>query len=268
MADILLRFLHISDTHYAPPDYERPPSRFDPLTGFRALIDQLNQLPYQPDFILHSGDVAYDPYPDIYDEIHKLLSDLSAPLIVIPGNHDHSATLQTVIMGQPEPRVPFYYETERNGVRILCLDTNGPDATPPRGQVTSQQLAWLTERIATPDPRPILVFMHHPIIKTHTSDWYDAFMLTINGEDVHAALRPAADRIRGIFFGHVHQHISFYRDGLLYSAVKSSWTQFHTHPGQDMQTHNHMAADPGYALVTISTEGTFIQRFTYRVDDV
>ncbi len=266
MPDVLLRFLHISDTHYSPPDYQRPPSRFDPRQGVAALLDQLQALPYTPDFILHTGDVAYDPDPAIYPEIRDQLATLEQEIIYIPGNHDDSAALQTVLMGRKTVQTPLYHELECNGVRLLCLDSNGPDGIPPRGHVTSDQLAWLRERLAEDDPRPILVFIHHPLLKTYTSNWFDEFMMTINGEAVHETLKTAADRIQGVFHGHVHHAITFHRDGILYNAVKSSWTQFHIWPEQTIDTDNNLPADPGYALVTVTTAGTIVQHFTYRHD--
>ncbi|MEO0561532.1 MAG: metallophosphoesterase, partial [Chloroflexota bacterium] len=238
----------------------------DTRTATHALIDQLNALPHIPDFILHTGDVAYDPYPENYDEISEVFEAFPAKLMYVPGNHDHSATMQTTLMGREEAEVPLFYETAMNGVRLIFLDSNGA-APPPMGDVSAEQVAWLVERLATDDPRPVLVFVHHPLVKTHTSAWYDEFMITVNGDAVHEVLRTAGDRLRGVFFGHVHQHITFYRDGVMYNAVKSSWTQFHTHPDQPNETRNALEADPGYALVTVTTEGTIVQHFTYRMGD-
>jgi Icc protein len=267
MPDILLRFVHISDTHYCSPDYERPPSRANPRAGTHRLVEQVNALPFVPDLILHTGDVAYDPYPDIYDEIKSVLAALKAPVIYIPGNHDHSGALQTVLMGRDTVKVPFYEAQTINGVRFICLDTNHPQVDPPAGRVSDEQLVWLREQIAQDDPRPIVVAVHHPLLKTHTSEWYDVFMMTENGDAVHEALLPAADRLRGVYFGHVHHSISFHRDGILYSAVNSSWTQFDVVPGQGMDTLNDLDADPSFNVVTITTDGLYIQRQHYRLDE-
>ena len=266
MPETLLRFVHISDTHYATPDYERPPSRFDPRTGARRLIEQVNALPFTPDFILHTGDVAYNPHPEIYPEIKALFAAFKAPLRYIPGNHDHSAALQQTMMEREEVAYPLYYADEFNGVRLIFLDSNHPDVAPPAGRVSDEQLTWLHAQIAADDPRPIVVAVHHPLLKTHTSQWYDVFMMTENGDDVHRALLPAAGRIRGVFSGHVHHSLTFHRDGILYSAVKSSWTQFAIRPGQDMETLNDLPADPGFNVVTLTDESTYVQRYTYRVD--
>lgn len=261
----LLRFIHISDTHYAPADYVSDGDyRYHPNVGVAALLETLKALPYRVDFILHTGDVAYDPHPAIYTEIQTAFSALPAPVLYVPGNHDHNATLQTVLMGRAEVQVPLYYERELNGVRLIFLDTNG-EAPPPAGHVSAEQIAWLGERLALEDTRPIVVAFHHPLVATGTSEWFDVFMRTTNGEAVHQVLATAAPRIRGAFFGHVHQDIEFYRDGVLYTSVRSSWRQFETRPDQDMGTLDTPSADPGYALVTITDTGTIIQRFPFRV---
>lgn len=264
--DTLLRFAHISDTHYAPPDYDRPPSRFNPVHGVTALIKQVNALTPAPDFILHTGDVAYDPYPDIYDEIKTAFTAFEAPLMYVPGNHDHTATLQTALMGRTDPTVPLYHAEERGGIRIIYLDSNDGDTPPPAGHIGAAQLDWLREQLAV-DERPLVIAVHHPLVGTGFSEWYDEFMRTDNGDEVHAVLVTAQERIRGVFYGHVHQNITFYRDGLMYSAVNSSWTQFVIRPGQEKEhTLNDTAADPAFNVVTVTKAGTIVQRHTYRVD--
>ncbi|MEL7234396.1 MAG: metallophosphoesterase, partial [Chloroflexota bacterium] len=190
------------------------------------------------------------------------------PVMYLPGNHDHSAALQDVLMGRSEDDImyPLYFTEVVNDVRLIFLDANNPDIPPPAGEVNQDQLAWLAAQLDDHDPRPIIVAIHHPLQKTHFSAWYDEFMMTINGDAVHNLLKTAVDRVRGVFFGHVHQNITFYRDGIMYSAVNSSWTQFYTLPGQGMETRNDLAADPAFNVVTLTDEGTIIQRYTYRVD--
>ena len=86
-----------------------------------------------------------------------------------------------------------------------------------------------------------------------------------NGEDFHRALLPARDRLRGVFFGHVHQNTDTLRDGILYVSTTSSWTQIFNYPGQ-IETENERAALPGFSVVTITREQTYIRRHRYVVD--
>ncbi|MEM6281348.1 MAG: metallophosphoesterase [Chloroflexota bacterium] len=268
MDKAILRFVHISDTHYSPQSYDPPPSRLHPRECTHMLIEQVNALPFTPDLILHTGDVAYDPHPEIYPEARDLFTTLKAPVVYVPGNHDHSAAMQDVLMGRSPEDItqPLYHTQAFNDVRFIFLDANSADIPPPAGEVSQAQLAWLAQQLDAHDPRPIVVAIHHPLMKTQFSAWYDEFMMTINGDAVHDLLKTAVDRVRGVFFGHVHQNITFYRDGIMYSGVNSSWTQFYTLPDQGMETRNDLNADPAFNVVTLTDEGTIVQRYTYRVD--
>ncbi len=65
MSEILLTFVHISDTHISQhPSYNTDFGEVTTLVGVKALVEQLNNLPFEPDFVLHTGDVAYNPDPE------------------------------------------------------------------------------------------------------------------------------------------------------------------------------------------------------------
>lgn len=264
MVQILLRFIHISDTHYAPPAYDLPYGRYHPTEGTQALIEHLNALPYTPDFILHTGDVAYDPDPTIYAEIKQAFSKLKAPVIFLPGNHDERNALQTVLMDQPTAQPYFYHSRIMNGVKLIFLDSNGEHVPLPRGWVTDEQLTWLEAELQADPALPIVIAVHHPILPTHESEWFDDFMRTQNGEAVHELLKPYAQRIRGVFHGHVHHSIDLIRDGILYSSAQSSWVHFHVNPHQSIDTPLDEENDPGYTRVTITDQGLYLQRQHYR----
>ena len=140
---------------------------------------------------------------------------------------------------------------------IICLDSNGP-AEPPRGFIIEEQLAWLEKLCAADDPRPLIVAVHHNLLPVGIP-WLDDYMRTINGEAVHQALLPARHRLRGVFFGHVHQNLDMYRDGILYASTLSSWTQFQAWPEQ-IETIQDTNADPGFSVVTLTRDQTYIRR--------
>ena len=53
-------FVHISDTHIGPTaEYSR--HGHYPLPCARKLVEIINTMPVQPDFIVHTGDVVADP---------------------------------------------------------------------------------------------------------------------------------------------------------------------------------------------------------------
>lgn len=259
----LLRFVHISDTHISPdPDYHRKSSAHSAQEGARALVRELNGLPFTPDFVLHTGDVAYDPVPNAYETCRDILGEIRYPVYYLAGNHDDPAALQRVLLQREDDVLPFHYRFEVNGVVFACVDSNGP-AEPPRGYVSDAQLAWLESICTANDQRPLVVAVHHNVLPVDVP-WLDEYMPMTNAEDFHAALLPARDRLRGVFHGHIHQNTETLRDGILYSSVLSSWCQFHAWPGMTHTTAD-TGAEPGYNIVTLTPDQTFIRRCRFTV---
>lgn len=263
MPDTLLTFVHLSDTHISPDSaYGNHHAPWSTQQGARALVKAVNALPMQPDFILHTGDVVYDPVPEAYHTARQILATLESSVYYLAGNHDQPDALQRVLLGRSDVLSPFHYSVEINGVQLVCLDTNGP-AEPPRGNVMSEQLRWLDTICSTPDNRPLIVAMHHNPLPIGSS-WLDDYMRLTNGEEVHRVLMKARSRLRGVFFGHVHQNISYYRDGILYISALSSWNQFLAYPGLD-DTIPDVGAQPGFNVVTLTRDQTFIRQWHFSV---
>ncbi len=259
-----LRFVHVSDTHIShDPTYNLPEATHTPAEGARALVEAVNALPFEPDFVLHTGDVAYDPDPEAYYTARDIFQTLRFPVHYLNGNHDDPAALQRIMLGRNPPLKPLDFEFEVKGVQVVVVDSNGP-AQQPAGYVTDAQLTRL-EQIAKDrfDERPLVVATHHNVLRNGIP-WWDEFMRMRNGEDFHMALLPARRRLRGVFHGHVHQPVDTYRDGILYSGTVSSWYQIQAFPGQ-----KHTLADPnarpGFSVVTVTATQTFIRRHSFDV---
>lgn len=264
--ETLVRFVHISDTHIsADPNYNLGEAAHRPMDGARELVRQINNLPFEPDFVIHTGDVAYDPDISAYEKAKEILSEIKYPVYYLIGNHDDRDMLQRVMFGVEQPRNPFYYEFEFNGVQFVCLDSNAP-AKFAGGAVSIAQLEWLDKICRASDNRPLVVCVHHNVLPIGAPFW-DEFMRMTNGEEFHRVLLNARSRIRGVFFGHVHMSADTYRDGILYSSVLSSWYQLHCYPGQQ-GIEGDTEADPGFNVVSVSRAQTFIRRHRFKVAKV
>jgi hypothetical protein len=89
-------------------------------------------------------------------------------------------------------------------------------------------------------------------------------MRITNGEALHQVLLQGKERLRGVFFGHVHQSISMYRDGILYTSALSSWSQYHAWPGQ-VETVRDEGAEPGFNVVSLTHDQTYIRPYRFQV---
>jgi 3',5'-cyclic-AMP phosphodiesterase len=264
-SEALMRFVHVSDTHIsADPTYTHDEADYTALQGAQALVRELNALPFTPDFVMHTGDVAFDPHESAYLKSREVLSQIKHPVYYIPGNHDNTEMFQRVFLGAREIRETFDYEFEVNGVQIVCMDSNRP-AEYAGGAVSTKQLEWLQAICKSNDPRPLVVMVHHNVLPVGSPFW-DTFMRMKNGDDFHRVLCYARQRIRGVFHGHVHQATETYRDGILYSSVPSTWYQLTCFPGQSNIIEDR-DAEPGFNVVTITRTSTFIRRHRFRVPE-
>lgn len=263
MPEPLVTFLHISDTHiHSNPNHTRDFAQYPPNWGARALVETINNLPFTVDFVLHTGDVVYDPVPEMYATAREILSQIKYPVHYVAGNHDAAGALQNTLIQKGDVRLQVNYTFEVNGVQFAIVDSNGA-ATPPAGHFTESQLAWITDICSADDPRPLVIATHHNVLQSGIP-WLDDYMSVKNWDEFHRAILPAKRRIRGVFFGHVHQHLDMVRDGILYASTVSSWVQFWSYPNLNKTTADR-AMEPGYSLVMITPEQTFIRRCRFPI---
>ncbi len=273
MAEVLLNFVHISDTHLLHPDERKDFADINPelahyaqqvlaqphhtTTLSTALVQQINALPVSIDFVLHTGDVAGEATTD-YEHIAGLLGQIRYPVLYTPGNHDSLAGFQQWLCPQ---RAPAVCEYEFNGVQIIALDSSR-FGIEHGGRLSADQLKRLDVLCSADDDRPLIVAMHHHPLPIAVP-WLDELGLT-NGADLHQILLQAGQRLRGVFIGHIHHSLDIYKDGILYSSVASAAYQFTVWP-QQQQASLEMLADPGFNLVTVSKDQTVIRHQRFRI---
>lgn len=225
-------FVQISDSHIGPT-YDFTRHGHNPYHCTKALIAHLNQLPIRPDFVIHTGDVVADPDPDAYRLAAELFAMLNYPVYFVTGNHDLARDIHRYLPMGPKQLLSknldvLCYAFDKKGYRFLVLDARGPDEIDPHGLLSDEMLGILKSETQRDGP-PLTVFTHylvHPI----NSTWMDAYMLIINGEELHKSLLSIRDRVRAVFTGHVHQNIQVMKDNILYVSVASTFSQFTAWP--------------------------------------
>ncbi len=234
MQDEIVYFVHISDTHIGPsPNYTR--HGHNPYQCLQALVNHINSLPTKPDFIIHTGDVVADPDSDSYRLAAQLFSQLHAPIYFVTGNHDKSRDIHRFLPMGPKKILSknldvLAYAFDVKNYRFLVIDARGPDEIDPHGLLSDEMLTILRSE-TTEDGPPLTLFTHFPV-QPLNSIWMDAYMLIINGHQLHDMLVPIQNRVRGVFYGHVHQNMQTLKDGILYVAVGSTFSQFSAWPNE------------------------------------
>jgi Icc protein len=263
MAEHLLTFVHLSDTHlHIDPEYTGDFVTFSSRPSVAALIDHINALPFPIDFVLHTGDIMTDPQPDHYTAARDLLQAIRFPVYYLPGNHDRVEPLQRMMLNRAPADIllPMDYQFEVNGVQIVCLDSVQPDTA--IGKLELSQLQWLSEAATPDDPRPLVVALHHHPIPLE-SPWLDSIAL-VNGLELHRILLNVRHRLRGVFYGHIHENVITVRDGISYYSTLSAWFQTRTWYGQ-AEPFNDPSHDPGFNVVTLTARDTFVRQFRVRL---
>ena len=257
-------FVHISDSHIGPSaDYARHGHRALPC--LEKVIDIIQSLPQKPDFVVHTGDVVTDPHPASYELAAETMARLDVPVYYVTGNHDRARDLHHYFpMG---PKRDAYddpdllaYTFDVKGHRFMVVDARAEDEIDPHGWLTQKQLDFVRREVRQPGP-PLTIFMHYPIVPIN-STWIDAYMMVINGAALHQILAPARARIRGVFYGHIHQNVQIFRDGIMYTGVASLFSQFSGWPNADVIGFDP-EHPPGYNFVHLLPEQTIVHQHTF-----
>lgn len=265
MPDAELTFVHITDSHIGPTaDYARHGQAALPCA--ERVVDIIGALDPPPDFVLHTGDVVTEPDPASYRLAARVFARLAVPTYYAVGNHDTAADLRgAMTVGPHTPLLPdgeaWSYAFEVKGVRCLAIDARGPDEIDPHGRLSPAQWSVL-DRELTPVGPPLVVFTHFPLLPVG-SPWIDRTMLVEDGVALHRRLAAIAGRVRGVFFGHIHQPLQMVADGILYASAPSTFAQLTGGPRDDVAGEDR-AAPPGYAVVRIGAAGTIVRPLTFQ----
>ncbi|HVO44456.1 MAG TPA: metallophosphoesterase, partial [Aggregatilineales bacterium] len=167
-----MRFVHLTDTHIGPtPDYTN--AGHNAFKNLEHVVDRINELPFTPDFVLHTGDVVDDWSEAAYRLAKPVLKRIKFPVYYVAGNHDDPDRLQRILLNQEPTAERYDYSFDCDGIHIAVFDTRRPEDNP-GGTLKPAQLQALRE-VCTPDGPPLLIALHHePVLLDVT--WMDGWM--------------------------------------------------------------------------------------------
>jgi 3',5'-cyclic AMP phosphodiesterase CpdA len=260
-----LYFVHISDTHLGPTAVYKDIHGVSPYPCAERLVEIINALPVTPDFVIHTGDVVYNPDPAAFELAAALFARLNAPIYYVNGNHDGKGMLAHYLPMGPKRDLSddpdtLSYAFEMKGQRFVVVDARGPYELDPRGLFSEAQLAVVRAEAQAEGP-PLTLFMHYPVWPLN-SKWMDANMLVENGRSFHNLLLPAKERLRGVFHGHIHQPMQTVRDGVFYCSAASAYSQLAAWPDDEICQHD-FDHDPGYGFVHLLERQTIVHQNTF-----
>jgi Icc protein len=210
--------LHVSDTHfvgngrlYGSVDVERH------LTD---LLGRFEQNHARPEAIVITGDMADTGDPAAYLRLRHLVEPiavrLGATVIWVMGNHDNRSAVRVCLLDQRPSIGPVDQVHWLGGLRVISLDTTVPGQH--HGELSDQQLAWLTRHLSTPAPDGTVLAMHHPPVPSLLDL---AVLVELRGQDRLAAVLAGTD-VRTILAGHLHHSTSATFAGIGVSVAAAS----------------------------------------------
>ena len=259
----MLTFLHISDTHIsADPEY-RPhwPSHSvqHPNRGAESLLEAIGGLPFPVDFILHTGDVCAEPEAENYHQAREMLDRLEQPLYVLPGNHDSPQMMRDILEDGRRRQILGDDHRIVAGYHLLSIDGSGAE-DPLAPTLADAQIDNFAAQLGRTQGGPVLVAAHYPFVRTGVP-WIDKGARVQNGERLHELLAAQRERVTGVFFGHIHQVVNSFCDGIAYNCCPSTWFNFTGYPGME-KTDADLDTPGGFNLVVIRENRSFVRRFS------
>ncbi len=192
-----VHFVQVSDSHLGFTG----PANQDVTGSFQRAINQVNALPYQPDFVIHTGDLTHLSTPAQFDQVKQMMSGLRAgEVFTVPGEHDSvgdhgKGYLKTFGSGT---HGDGWYSFDVRGVHFIGLvNTFSLEAL---GHLGPAQTEFVRRDVAGLDSDvPIVVFSHIPLFAMYPKwGW---------GTDDAATVLGHLRRFSSVtcLNGHVHQ---------------------------------------------------------------
>ena len=253
-----MKLIHITDTHLVAPGLKL--YGLDPRARLDAAIADINKHHADAEVAVVTGDLTHWGEVEAYRNFLHSMRALQVPYVVLVGNHDRRAACLGELSAAPRDGNGFvqgWRDTPRG--RLLFLDTL--DEASHAGQLCARRLAWLAHALQeTPRDRPVYLFMHHPPFEVGVHQM-DRIALAERAAFAEA-IKPHRDRIRHLFFGHVHRPISGSWMGIPFSTLRGTNHQvwFDLSPdGPHLASHE----PPAYAVVLIGEETVVVHTHDY-----
>jgi 3',5'-cyclic AMP phosphodiesterase CpdA len=192
---------HVSDTHLLA-DGKRQYGVVDPERGLLRALERIARMQPVPEAIVVTGDLADAAEPTAYARLKELVEpvadSLGARVVWVMGNHDERLAYSKELFGEASDAAQdAVYDV--GGLRVVSLDTTVPGYH--HGELSSAQLAWLADVLATPAPHGTLLAMHHPPLPLPMAPAEAVIELAAHHE--LADVLRGSD-VRSILAGHLH----------------------------------------------------------------
>lgn len=211
--------LHISDPHLLGGP-EALYGAVDSEGHLIQLFEEVLASGVRPAAVIFTGDLADQGEPEAYGKLRAIVDpaceELGARAIWAMGNHDDRANFRAGLLDQRGNSDPVDYSYFIDGLRIITLDTTVPGFH--HGELSQDQLDWLSAELATPAPDGTILALHHPPIPSVLDL---AVLVELRGQPALAEVLRNTD-VRTILGGHLHYSTTATFAGIPVSVASAS----------------------------------------------
>ncbi len=209
--DGTLEFVQISDSHIGFHQAANP----DVAATLQTAVDRINALAKQPKFVVHTGDITHLSKPQQFDDARAILSQLKAPLVALPGEHDVLGNDFKPYLANfriPQATADGWASWDADGIHYIVL-VNVFNFEK-MGLLGVDQLSWLAHDVAaTPSSTPVVVFTHVPLYAL-----YPQWGWTTQDGSKALALLQKFDGVT-ILNGHIHQIVTHSEGNIRFASA-------------------------------------------------
>jgi len=240
-ARTVLDILQLTDPHlFADPETQL--KGVQTASSFRRALDHALAA-WNPDVILLTGDLSEDRSAESYLQLRKALEGLQIPIYSIPGNHDDPEIMARELRG---PQFNYCQPLRHENWLLPMLNTWDGDRG--GGRLGQDEIDKLAEQLSATDAEHVLVCLHHQPVPVGSA-WLDS--VGLDDSPTLMAVIEQFPRVRGLLWGHVHQHFDQHNGGLRLMGTPSTCYQFE--PRRDDFALDNLG--PGYRRLRLHADG-------------
>jgi 3',5'-cyclic-AMP phosphodiesterase len=210
-------FVQISDSHIG---FSKEGINADVTATLRRAIAQINALPQQPDFIIHTGDLTHLSAAEEFDTLGELLkSAKTQEIFYVPGEHDvtgDNGKLYRERFGR-NSKGNGWYSFDHRGVHFVGLVNVVDIQQNGLGSLGEEQLEWLEADLKDHSAEtPMVVFAHIPLWEVYPQwGW---------GTKDSARALNCLKRFGSVTVlnGHIHQTMKKVEGGVTFHTARST----------------------------------------------
>lgn len=242
-----MKFIHLTDTHVVGGGllYGQ-----DPAARLRAAVQSINTDHGDAACVIVTGDLTHWGEPGAFAAFKSEIAALTMPVHLMVGNHDAPNALLEAFPGTPRDKNGFVQTTFSTPFGQFCLLDTKAEGTH-AGAYCAQRLEWLDDTLKG-GTDPVFLFMHHPPFAVGIAAM-DQIMLQ-NAELFWEVVAPHRDRIRHLFFGHIHRAIWGNWRGISYSCMRGLNHQVALDLSGETEAIAGSFEPPAYGVVLISDD--------------